>query len=77
MMIIWVLRKAHTTTSIVLIVLMDVQFYGYHAVRGENLFDPEWESLPYFVSSRETVFSMQDKLNHVVVAFIQSGFITY
>lgn len=34
------------------------QFYGYHAVRGENLFDPEWESFPYFVSSRETVFSM-------------------
>lgn len=34
------------------------QFYGYHVVRGENLFDPEWESHPYFVSPRETVFSM-------------------
>ena len=34
------------------------QFYGYHAVQGVNLFDPNWESLTYFVSSRETAFSM-------------------
>lgn len=37
------------------------QFYGYTTV-GVSLevhFDPDWESLPYFVSSRESVFSMQ------------------
>ena len=36
-----------------------VQFYGYHTVRGVNLFDPDWETLPYFISSRETAFDIR------------------
>jgi hypothetical protein len=37
------------------------QFYGYTTGgnSSEVHFDPEWDSLPYFVSSRESVFSMQ------------------
>ena len=34
------------------------QFYGYYSVSGVNLFDPDWETLPYFVSSRETAFAV-------------------
>ena len=35
------------------------QYYGYHTKGGssEVFYDPDWESLPYFVSSRETAFS--------------------
>ncbi len=35
------------------------QYYGYHTKGGssEVLYDSDWESLPYFVSSRETAFS--------------------
>ena len=37
------------------------QFYGYTTAgsSSEVHFDRDWESLPYFVSSRESVFSMQ------------------
>ena len=37
------------------------QYYGYYTTGGissQVIFDPEWETLPYFVSSRESVFSM-------------------
>lgn len=39
------------------------QYYGYYTTGGPQstsqvLFNPEWGSLPYFASSRETVFSM-------------------
>lgn len=37
------------------------QYYGYYTTGGlssQVIFDPNWESLPYFVSSRESVFSM-------------------
>lgn len=38
------------------------QYYGYYTTGGvssEVLFNSNWESLQYFVSSRETVFSMK------------------
>ena len=37
------------------------QSYGYSTVDGHSdvHYDPDWNSLPYFFSSRETVFSMQ------------------
>lgn len=38
-----------------------VQYYGYYSSGGESnqvYYNDNWESLPYFVSSRETVFSM-------------------
>ena len=36
------------------------QYYGYYTTGGsaEVHYNPNWESLPYFVSSRETAFSM-------------------
>lgn len=36
------------------------QYYGYYTVGGSNqvFFNSDWESLDYFVSSRETVFSI-------------------
>ena len=36
------------------------QYYGYHTKGGSNevLYDYNWKSLPYFLSSRETAFSM-------------------
>ena len=39
-----------------------VQYYGYYTTGGSSatvLYNVDWESLPYFVSSRETVFSMK------------------
>ena len=40
------------------------QYFGYHTGSGINsphevYFDENWEALPYFVSSRESVFDMQ------------------
>lgn len=34
------------------------QYYGYYTISGSTdvLYNPEWEYLPYFVSSRETAF---------------------
>ena len=34
------------------------QYYGFYTIRGEVVFNPNWNSLAYFVSSRETAFSM-------------------
>ena len=34
------------------------QFYGYHTIGGETLFDTDGETLPYFVSSFQTVFAI-------------------
>lgn len=36
------------------------QYYGYYTISQSNQvhFNSEWQTLPYFVSSRETVFSM-------------------
>lgn len=39
------------------------QYYGYYTVGGDQsisqvLFNSNWEALPYFISSRDTVFSM-------------------
>lgn len=36
------------------------QYYGYYTLKGsaQIFFNKDWDSLPYFVSSRETVFSM-------------------
>ena len=34
-----------------------VQYYGYHSEKvGEVVYDEHWKELPYFISSRETVF---------------------
>lgn len=37
------------------------QYYGYHTLGdgGGVYYDPEWASLPYFVSSQRTAFSMR------------------
>ena len=35
-----------------------VQYYGYYTCGSTVHFNADWESLPYFVSSRETVFSI-------------------
>jgi len=36
------------------------QYYGYYTKKGSTqvCFNDDWESMPYFVSSRETVFSL-------------------
>lgn len=34
------------------------QYYGYHTIDGSVYFDSNWEQLPYFVSSRESAFSL-------------------
>ena len=36
-----------------------IQYYGYHTIKGEVIFDSDWKSLSYFVSSRDTAFSLQ------------------
>ena len=35
------------------------QYYGYYTLKGstQTFFSEDWESLPYFVSSREMMFS--------------------
>ena len=37
------------------------QYYGYYTMKGSTsvYYDSDWKSFPYFVSSRETVFSMK------------------
>ena len=37
------------------------QYYGYYTISGSTdvLYNSEWECLPYFVSSRETAFSIK------------------
>ena len=39
------------------------QYYGFYTTGGEVVFNSDWATLPYFVSSRETVYSM-DLLHH-------------
>lgn len=36
------------------------QYYGYYTIKGSSavFYNPDWESLPYFVSSRESAFSI-------------------
>lgn len=34
------------------------QYYGFHSINGKVFFDPHWKSLPYFISSRDTAFSL-------------------
>ena len=34
------------------------QYYGYHTIDGSVYFDSNWEQLPFFVSSRESGFSL-------------------
>ena len=35
-----------------------VQYYGYYVTGEKVYYSPNWETLPYFVSSRESAFSM-------------------
>ena len=35
------------------------QYYGYYIAGGSVTFNPDWEDLPYFVSSQETAFSLK------------------
>lgn len=34
------------------------QYYGYYTYQGNVIFNPDWSSLPYFISSRDTAFSL-------------------
>ena len=34
------------------------QYYGYHSTNNKMMFNSEWRSLPYFISSRDTAFSL-------------------
>ena len=36
-----------------------IQHYGYYSTQGRIIFNHDWSSLPYFISSRETGFSME------------------
>lgn len=54
-----------------------VQYYGYYTTRGsaQVFYNVDWESLPYFVSSRETVFSVKLLLRfHAEVIIGQQSF---
>ena len=35
------------------------QYYGFHTIQGKVIFDSDWKSLSYFVSSRDTAFSVE------------------
>ena len=35
------------------------QYYGYYSVKGRVSFNSDWDLLPYFISSRETGFSIE------------------
>lgn len=35
-----------------------IQYYNYYTTEGQVFFNPEWESLQYFISSRATAFSV-------------------
>ena len=35
-----------------------VQYYGYHSVNSQIIFDPNWDKQEYFLSSRDTGFSI-------------------
>lgn len=53
------------------------QYYGYYTTggsSGEVLFNSDWESPPYFVSSRDTVFcrKLLERLNASIVIGQQS-----
>ena len=34
------------------------QYYGYYTTKGHVIFNPDWQSVPYFASSRDTFFSV-------------------
>ena len=34
------------------------QYYGYYSTENRIMFNAEWRSLPYFISSRDTAFSL-------------------
>ena len=34
------------------------QYYGYYSTQGRVIFNEDWSTLPYFLSSRETGFSL-------------------
>lgn len=57
----WVQYLAHITTKCANRSCGLTQFYGYTTAGrdSEIHFNDDWQSLPYFLSSRESVFSMQ------------------
>ena len=36
-----------------------IQYYGYYSTQSKVIFNDDWSSLPYFISSRDTGFSME------------------
>jgi len=53
-----------------------VQYYGYHSEKvGEVVYDEHWKELPYFISSRETVF--ETKILSQLDAEILIGTLSY
>lgn len=50
-----------------------IQYYGYYSTHSKVIFNDDWSSLPYFISSRDTGFSMEilKEFNaHILIAHV-------